>query len=220
MGDISTAELCDRFEQLYTGLVADVLDSMGYRDQIMNPDITPINPDQTVAGAAYPAVGRRNRSVDYEAQAQRFLEMLEAAPTDSCLVLDANTDNSAQVGELTTRALTQRGCRGVVTNGGTRDTKFIREQEFPVYVGFQTPADSLCRWELLDWDTTAVVGGVEVTPGDIVFGDIDGVTVVPEDIAEDVLLEAERMRDDETAVRDAVADGVSPKDAYDEYGTF
>jgi regulator of RNase E activity RraA len=220
MAEIPTAELCDRYEQLYTGVVADVLDSMGYRDQIMDSDITPINPEQTVAGTAYPAVGRRNRSVDYDAQAERFLQMLGDAPADSCLVLNANTDNSAQVGELTTRALTARGCRGVVTDGGTRDTQFIQEQEFPVYVQFQTPADSLCRWELLDWDTTAVVGGVEVNPGDVVFGDIDGITVVPEDVAEDVLLEAERMRDDETSVREAVTDGVAPKAAYDKYGTF
>jgi len=220
MGEIATAELCDRFEQLYTGVVADVLDSMGYKDQTMDPDIAPINPAGTVAGVAYPAVGRRNRSVDYEAQVQRFLKMLGEAPVDSCLVVSANTDNSAQVGELTTRALTAQGCRGVVTDGGTRDTQFVRDQEFPVYVRFQTPADSLYRWELLDWDTTAVVGGVETSPGDIVFGDIDGVTVIPEDVAHDVLLEAEEMKEDESAVREAIADGVSPEVAYERYGTL
>jgi regulator of RNase E activity RraA len=220
MDDIATAELCDRYEQLYTGVVADVLDSMGYRGQIMDSDIEPVNPSQTVAGTAYPAIGRRNRSVDYEAEIQRFLEMLGDAPANSCLVLDANATDSAQVGELTTRALTKQGCRGVITNGGTRDTQFIKDQNVPVYVRFQTPADSLCRWELFDWDTTAVVGGVEVSPGDIVFADIDGVTVVPEDIAEEVLLEAEAMRDDEDSVREAVSDGVSPDVAYEKYGTF
>lgn len=220
MGDIATAELCDRYEQLYTGLVADVLDSMGYKDQTMDPSITPVDPAQTVAGAAYPATGRRNRSVDYEAQIQRFLQMLGDVPAESCLVVSANTDNSAQVGELTTRALAARNCRGVVTDGGTRDTQFIQEQGFPVYVRFRTPADSLYRWELLDWDATAVVGGVEVTPGDIVFGDIDGVTVVPEDIAQEVLLEAEEMKEDESAVREAVTDGVSPKEAYERYETL
>jgi regulator of RNase E activity RraA len=220
MGDIPTDELCDRYEQLYTGVVADVLDSMGYRDQTMDSDIAPINPEQTVAGTAYPAIGRRNRSVDYDAQAERFLQMLGDAPADSCLVLNANADNSAQVGELATRALTAQGCRGVVTDGGTRDTQFIQEQEFPVYVRFQTPADSLCRWELLEWDTPVVIGDVEVSPGDIVFGDIDGVTVVPEDIAEEVLLEAETMRDDESSVREAVTNGVSPEVAYERYGTF
>lgn len=89
-----------------------------------------------------------------------------------------------------------------------------------MHVRFQTPADSVCRWELLEWNTTAVVGGVEVCPGDIVFGDIDGVTVVPEEIAEEVLLEAEQMRDDEDAVREAVADDVTPEVAYERYGTF
>lgn len=146
--------------------------------------------------------------------------MLGDAPADSCLVRNANADNSPQVGELTTRALTARDCRGVVTDGGTRDTQFIQEQEFPVYVRFQSPADSLCRGELLEWNTTTVVGGIEVCLGDIVFGDIDGVTVMPEEIAEKVLLDAEKMRDDENSVREAAPDGVSPEVAYERYATF
>lgn len=220
MGTIGSSELCDRYEQLYTGLVTDVLDTLGEKEQCMDPDISPIDRSHTVAGIAFPAVGRKNRSVEYDAQIRRFLRMLGEAPDHSCLVLNANADDSAQIGELTTNALAAQECRGVVTDGGIRDTAAVLEQEFPVFVRYRTPADSIHRWELLDWGTTVVVGGVEVNPGDIVFADIDGVVVVPSDLAEEVLTEAEAMREAEDSVRKAINQGVSPEEAYDRHGTF
>lgn len=220
MATIKPAELCDRYEQLYTGLVTDVLDSLEYKDQTMDPEISPIDRSQTVAGTAFPAIGRSNRSVDYDAQVRRFLRMLGEAPEHSCLVLNANASDSAQIGELTTNALAAQGCRGVVSDGGIRDTQAVLDQGFPTFVRYRTPADSIHRWELFDWDTTVVVGGVEVTPGDIVVADIDGVAVVPEEIAEHVLLEAEEMRETEDSVREAINEGMSPEEAYDRHGTF
>lgn len=220
MVSIENTELCDRYEQLYTGLVADVLDSLGYKDQTMDPAISPIERSQTVAGVAFPAIGRCNRSVDHDMQIRRFLRMLGEAPENSCLVLNANANDSAQIGELTTKALAEQGCRGVISDSGIRDTKAVLNQGFPTFVRYRTPADSIHRWELFDWDTTVVVGGVEVNPRDIVVADIDGVTVVPKDIAEQVLIKAEEMRETENSVREAIQDGLAPEEAYDRYGTF
>jgi regulator of RNase E activity RraA len=220
MGNIKLNELCDRYEQLYTGLVTDVLDSMGYKDQTMNSDIGPIDQSQIVAGVAFPAMGRRNRSVDYNEQVHRFLRMLGEAPEHSCLVLNANANDSAQIGELTTTALAAQDCRGIVTDGGIRDTQAVLDQGYPVFTRYRTPADSIHRWELLNWDCTVTVGGVEVSPGDIVFADIDGVAVVPEELAEEVLLEAESMRETENSVRAAIKDGVTPEEAYNRHETF
>lgn len=218
--DISPSKLCNRYTKLYTGVVTDVLDSMGYKDQVMESGITPIEQSMKVAGRAFPAIGRRNRSIDYDKQVQRFLRMLGEAPEDSCLLLNANADDSAQIGELTTTALDIQGCRGVVTDGGIRDTRAVLEQGFPVFTKYNTPADSIHRWELIDWDCTVTVGGVEVSPNDIVFADIDGVVVVPEDVAEEVLVEAESMQETEDSVRNAIAEGASPEEAYNRYGTF
>lgn len=215
-----TETLCECYEQLYTGLVADALDGRGYTDQTLDPALTPIDQSTTFAGIAFPAVGRANRGVDYDEQIRRFLEMLGDTPEHAVLALEANDERSAQIGELTTTALAAQGCRGVVTDGGLRDTEFVLEQEFPVVSSHLTPADSIHRWELLDWDVTAVVGGVEISPGDVVLSDIDGVVVVPRELAEDVLAEAEEMRDTEDAVRAAILEGATPLDAYEEYGTF
>lgn len=220
MESIPTASLCDRYEQLYTGLVADALDDRGYTDQTLDPSLTPIDRSTTFAGIAFPAVGRSNRGVDYDRQIRRFLEMIGDAPENSVLALDANDARSAQIGELTTTALAAQGCRGVVTDGGLRDQALVRDQEFPVVYGHRTPADSIHRWELIDWDVTAVVGGVELSPGDVVVSDVDGVVAVPADVAADVLVAAEEMRDAEDAVRAAILDGDAPLDAYDEHGTF
>lgn len=217
---IPLEELCDRYERLYTGLVTDILDTHGYGDQTMDPELTPLDRTQTFAGIAFPAVGRANGSVDHEQQIRRFLEMIGDAPEHSVLALAANDEQSAQIGELTTTALAAQGCHGVVVDGGLRDTEFVLDQGFPVVRRHQTPADSIHRWELLDWNEAAVVGGVEVSPGDVVVGDIDGVVVVPESLAEDVLVDAEEMRETEDNVRNAILNGAAPIDAYDEHGTF
>lgn len=218
--DIPKSELCDRYEELYTGVVADALDALGYPDRTLDHDIRPLDRELTTAGIAVPAVGQTNHEVDEEYQMRRFLEMLGDAPEDAVLAIAANDEESSQIGELTTTALAQRGCRGAVVDGGVRDSAFILDQGFPVFRRYHEPADSVPRWELQAWDTTATVGGVEVEPGDVLVGDIDGVVAVPESVAVEVLTEAERKVEDESAVRSAIADGMAPLDAYDEYGVF
>lgn len=220
MADLPDGELCRRYAELYTGLVTDALDDHGYHDQTLDADIGPVRRDMTAAGLAFPCIGKANRDVDPEEQVRSFLTMLGEVPEHGMLVIAANSDDAAQMGELTTTALSNRGCRGTVIDGGTRDTEFILEQEFPVFTRYRTPADSITRWELLDWDCTAVVGGVEVSPGDVVVGDIDGVAVVPGEVAESVLSAAEQMRDDEDSVREAIRQGETPLDAYEQHGTF
>lgn len=218
--DIPTRELCERYERLYTGVVTDVLDDYGYGDQALDRSIQPVDRGMRAAGVAFPAVGRPNRSVDYDEQIRRFLQMLGEVPEDAMLVVNTNDTASSHVGELTTMALAERGCRGVVVEGGLRDTELVLEQGFPTFAQFRTPADSVPRWELLEWETTAVVGGVAVSPGDVVVGDIDGVAIVPGEVAADVLRDAEAEKDTEDEMRQAIQEGMTPLDAYEEYGTF
>lgn len=217
---IPTAELCDRYASLYPGAIADVLDDVGYDDQTLDPGIGPLEDRMITAGVAYPCVGRPNRSVEDDQNIRNILQMLGDAPEHAVVVYETNATDSAQIGELSVECLLANGCRGAVLDGGARDLDYILENDFPLFTRFRTPADAVPRWELLDWDTSAVVGGVEVSPGDVVVGDVDGVVVIPADVAEDVLLEAEELAETENAVRDAVRDGVHPLDAYEEYGVF
>ncbi|MDX1746156.1 MAG: hypothetical protein R3324_09485, partial [Halobacteriales archaeon] len=76
------------------------------------------------------------------------------------------------------------------------------------------------RWRLDDWDVPIQIGEVEIRPGDILIGDVDGVACVPRDIAEEVLEAAEEMVDTEDEVRELVRDGVKPLDAFEQLGKF
>lgn len=212
--------LCDRFAELYTGAVSDALDDHGRPDQCLPPAVTPLDGEMRFAGVAYPAVGEPDPDGDAEANLRRILRMLGTVPAHSALVIQSNGAGSAQLGELMTTALTARDCRGAVVDGGIRDTRFIREQEFPVANRFRTPRDSPPRWRLTDWDVSVTVGEVEIAPGDIVVGDADGVVCVPRDLAEAVLTTAEDTATTEDRIREAVRDGTDPVTAFERYGTF
>ncbi len=220
MSDISTKELCDRYSNIYPGAVADVLDDRGFQDQVLDPEITPLSKEMTIAGEAYPVVGRPNRSVDPEKNIKKLLEMFGDVPEDSVLMYQSNDDSFAHIGDLSANSMNARGVRGAVIDGGARDVAKILEIDFPVFRRYNTPADAVPRWEPIDWGVKTVVGGVEVKPGDIVTGNVDGVVVVPEDICEEVLLEAEEIVNTENKVRKAVKDGADPLEAYEKYGKF
>ncbi len=213
-------ELCKRFEALYPGAVADVLDDRGLQDQVMHPDIAPLTRNMNLAGIAYPVVGRANRSVDPEENIRNILKMLGDAPAHSVLAYDANDDRFAHIGELSATALQEGSVRGAVIDGGARDVDYILDLDFPVFRRYNTPADAVPRWEILDWNVETVVGGVQVQPGDVLIGDVDGVVVVPADIRESVLQEAEEIAETENDVRKAVKNGMDPLDAYEKYGKF
>lgn len=218
--EIPTGELCNRFEALYPGAITDVLDDRGIEDQTLDSGINPLRDHMSFAGVAYPCVGRPNRSVDEEENIRNILQMLGDAPENAVVTYETNATDSAQIGELSVECLLANDCRGAVLDGGARDLDFILQNDFPLFTRFRTPADAVPRWEILDWNTDAVVGGVEVSPGDIVVGDVDGVVVVPKEIVEDVLREAEELADTENEVREAVREGVHPVDAYEDFGVF
>jgi regulator of RNase E activity RraA len=97
---------------------------------------------------------------------------------------------------------------------------FVLEEDFPVFCRFVTPEDSTWRWELEATQVAITIGRVAIEPGDWVVGDDDGVVVVPQAIAEDVLAEAEEKAATESEIRAAVREGVLPLEAYERYGTF
>lgn len=217
---IPRGELCERYEALYPGAIADSLDELGYEHQVLPTEVNPLAQDMRVAGIAYPVLGRRDEGVEYEANIRRILEMLGEAPEHSVMITQSRDEVAAHLGELSTTALAEQGCRGAVIDGGIRDVRYILDQDFPVFARYRTPADAPPRWRLVDWDVPIRVGDVEVRPGDVVVGDVDGVVCVPRAVAETVLEAAEQTVEAENDVREAVGDGVDPVEAYDRYGKF
>ncbi|MGH7320212.1 MAG: RraA family protein [Candidatus Rokuibacteriota bacterium] len=217
---VSTRDLCIRFSRIYTAAITDVLDKRGYYNQTLPHDIVPLTPDTRVAGVAFPASGKQSRNTETEAAVRAFLTMLGAVPRDAVLVIQANDDIAAHFGELSAVAMKARGVRGAVVDGATRDAAYIVREKFPVFCRYRTPLDSLPRWRAVEWGRPVTIGDVRVEPGDVVVGDLDGVAIVPQALALEVLLECEALLDSENQVRDAVRKGMAPLRAYEKFGVF
>lgn len=210
----------ERFEAIYTAALADILDARGLREQTLPTSIRPLEPGSRVAGQAYTIKGRPAETVDYDAALRAVLTVLGSVPEEHVAVYACEQDVAAHLGELSVTALKGRRVAGCVLDGGCRDIRFIRNEGFPVFCRHVTPEDSTWRWEIEETQVPVTIGRVRITPGDWVVGDDDGVVVVPFEIADRVLGEAEEKAATENRVRAAIREGMSPLAAYEEFGTF
>jgi regulator of RNase E activity RraA len=210
----------DRFSRIYTAALTDVLDNRGHREQTLPVEIRPLVPGTRVAGQAYTVEGRPTNVADWDAGIRKTLAMLGSVPAGHVAVYACHMDHAAHFGELSATSLLSRGAAGCVIDGGCRDTRFIAETGYPVFSRFVTPEDCTWRWEVTATQVPITVGRVRIEPGDWIVGDEDGVVVVPQEIAADVLAEAEAKAATENLIRDAVKEGLTPLEAYERYGTF
>ena len=216
---ISEKELCDRYEAVTTPMVNDVLREDNYLYQTLPRNIMPIRDDMKVAGIAFTIKGSKNLNLTDEMMDRAV--MLEAIPKDSICVWDTSGDDeSAQWGEVMTMASKKQGCRGAVVDGGVRDTNKVLEQDFPVFCKYRTSNGMLGRFRLIGYNIPIMIGTVQIMPGDLIFGDIDGVIVVPREKAYDVLLRAEKIRANEIEIKKMVSEGMKPRKVVENGGYF
>ena len=216
---IPVKELCARYEKLYTSAVNDVLREMALLDQTLPHSILPLREQMKVAGPAFTIKGAKSLLVKDEMLERA--EMLESIPEDSVVAWDTSGDDeSAQWGEVMTMAAIKRGCRGAVVDGGVRDTDRVLSQGFPVFVRYRTSNGMLGRFRILGYQVPIKIGNVCINPGDVVFGDIDGVIVVPRNLAYDVLLRAEEIVAGESEIKRWIREGMSARDVARRGGYF
>jgi len=197
-----------------------VLDGLGHRHQTLPPEVVPLEPGARIAGRAFAVEGRTNHSIDPEASIRRILEMLGAVPAGHVAVYQPGDTTCAHFGELSATSLQVHGVAGVVINGGCRDVDLIRAVGLPVFARYRTPQDAVSRWEVLEWGHEIEIEGVRVATGDYVVGDADGVAVIPHDLIQTVLEQAEALVGTENLVREAVRGGMKPLAAYEQFGKF
>ena len=172
-----------------------------------------------MAGICFTVKGSQN--LDLTDEMMDRARMLEAITPYSVCVWDTSGDEeSAQWGEIMTLAARGRGCRGAVVDGGVRDTRRILQQGFPVFCRYRTSNGMLGRFRMIGYQIPIRIGETLIRPGDVIFGDIDGVIVVPRDIAVSVLERAEAIRDGETDIRRMVQSGASPVEVVEHGGYF
>jgi 4-hydroxy-4-methyl-2-oxoglutarate aldolase len=208
----------ERLAVLYTPVVADVLDRLGYRDQSMRADIRPLSPGMVAAGVA-----RTVRTVPAPELAPAEPYKGEMAAVDALQpgdVMVVSPCDWSFWGELLSTAARYRGCHGVVIDGYTRDTRAIIGMGFPVFCRGIHPADSLGRLDVAEHDVPIHCGGVLVQSGDLILADDDGVVVIPQGIAEQALTAAEDKVRGENLVRKALAEGMSVTEAFRRYGVL
>lgn len=217
----SHLQLVERLARIpYTGAVSDILDEMGFTDQVLPHEIQSIFPGQTLAGRALTVVGEPVNSRAPEVIHLPLLRMLGSIGSGDVVVSQPNQGGVAHFGELCCETAKCRGGKGAVLNGGIRDTDYIRQLAFPVFARYKTPCDIVGRWRLVDFNVPVIIGAVRVHAGDYVLGDGDGVLIIPQHVAEEVIAKAEAVVQTEDLVRKAILQGVHPVEAFEKYGRF
>jgi regulator of RNase E activity RraA len=178
-------ELLGRFMRMGASQVSDAIRNLGQRSTVMDPKIRPVWKGAKAIG---PALTGRSPFGTTCIEA-----MFEVAQPGDVFVVDAEgCEDSIHFGEIYSNRARNMGIAALVIDGAVRDVDGIEECGFPVFARSVTPYSGALR----SWDEIRVpitCGGVVVMPGDLVFGDGDGVVVIPKDMAEATLIEAEKV---------------------------
>jgi regulator of RNase E activity RraA len=218
--EIARREVCERYEKLYTGAVADILDEKGFRNQVLAKEFRPLSPQKRVAGFAFPALGKAIEDLTYDCRPD-ILKFLGAVPPDSVIALNPGHEkNCSHWGEFMTLVSRNQGCRGVVVDGGIRDAEMILQSGFQVFHTYFWPVSSVGRWRPVYYGQPVSIRGVEIRPGDIILGDIDGVVVVPQPVIEEVLVAAEECYRAERNMKEELREGKTMEEVFNKYGRW
>lgn len=209
--------------RLYTAVLSDVLDSMGYRNQAMLPFVRPLSEEWTMFGRARTGYFMNTFSVaPGENPYEHEIALIDDLKPDDVVVLgcDGPTTRIAPWGELLSTASQYRGAVGCVTDGLVRDIRYIRKLNFPVFHGGIGPLDSQGRGKMMNYDLPIQCAGVMVRPNDLVFGDADGVIVIPIEVAAQVIEQSLQKVESENHTRQELARGLLLQDVYKKYGVL
>jgi regulator of RNase E activity RraA len=218
--DTRDTSLIDRLEGLYTAVVSDCLDEIGYRHQTMEPHIRPLYPSARAAGFAATVHCVDADAIPEKAEDYYKGELLAVDSLQPGDIMVVSKCGPCFWGELLATAARYLGSQGVVIDGYTRDTERLIGMEFPTFVAGISPYDSLGRIDAKAIGVPIVCGGVYVRPGDLVLADHDGVVVIPSSVAEETLTAAEEKVSGENLVRTKLAEGMAVSEAFKTYGVI
>src|ERR1019366_4124731 len=213
-------EIRQRYLRLYTGAIADMLDKNGYRRQVLPDYVTAYTSANRLAGPAFTGQGYPcARTTNDDTQTR--LDMLDSiTPGTVSVWACGGSMECAHWGEIMSTAARERAWTGAVVECGVRDLDFINAMPYPVFARFKSSASSIGRWDIQEYQVTIKIGDTAIHPGDFVFGDIDGVVIVPMNLTLDILAAAENVCLRESGMREELRRGVSIKEAHAKYGSL
>ena len=213
-------------QELFTAVVGDVMDKMGLLHQFLPPRLQPLRDDMVTIGRAMPileadvfteAVTNSNNPI----MAKPFglmLEALDDLKTNEIYVCTGSSPRYALWGELMSTRAMKLGAAGAVVDGYSRDTSGILQLGFPVFSSGRYAQDQGPRGKVLDFRIPLEIEGVCINPGDIIFGDMDGVIVIPQAAEEEAFTKAVEKARGEKLVQKAIQDGMSACEAFATFG--
>jgi 4-hydroxy-4-methyl-2-oxoglutarate aldolase len=217
----SDRELFAHFETtLYTAVVSDALDELGFRDQAMAEHLRPVGTTVKFAGWARTIACMDTYHVDadpYGAEIDAIDSILEG---EVVVVSTGGSRRNAPWGELLSTAAIARGARGAVVDGLVRDVGRIQQLGFPLFAAGIKPVDSRGRGQVVACNVPVQCGGVLVSPGDLVFADLDGVITIPAAMIEEVVQLATEKVSRENHSREELQKGAYLRAVYDKYGVL
>ena len=205
---------------LYSAVLSDTLDSLGYLNQALSSGIRPLNDGMILCGLArvgiYMKIYHDDEKVNVYEHEIALIDSLQ--PNEVAVLLCHQHHEIAPWGELLSTRSQYLKAAGCLTDGSVRDVKRIRQMNFPVFAGNIGPLDSKHRGKLMWYDVPGKIHGVNVNSGDFIFGDVDGVVIVPQQITAEVVEKALQKVREENQVRGMLENGVSLAKAFEEHG--
>ena len=210
-------------EKLYSAVLSDVMDGLGLMEQALKPFVRPLDEAMVLFGRARTGLymPRYQVAEGEDPYAVEIALVDDLRPGEvAVLACGGPTDRIAPWGELLSTAAQVRGAAGCLTDGLVRDTRAIREMGFPVFHGGIGPLDSKGRGKMMEMDCRVVCAGASVARGDWVFGDPDGVVIVPQAAAEEVFARALEKVAAENRTRDELRAGRTLREVFDQFGVL
>ncbi|MFT4173708.1 MAG: RraA family protein [Rhodocyclaceae bacterium] len=215
-------------KRLFTAVVGDILDSMGLLHQFLRPHIKPLRNDMVVAGRAMPVLeadyfAMREEHGRVALSAQPFGIMLAALDDlheDEVYITTGASPRYALWGGLMSTRAVHLKAAGVVADGYVRDSAEIEQIGFPTFALGTYAQDQGPRGKVVDFRVPIEIDGIRVRPGDIVFGDRDGVLIVPREAEREAIMRALEKVGTESAVRRAIREGMRTVDAFERFGVM
>ncbi|HEX2854362.1 MAG TPA: RraA family protein [Opitutaceae bacterium] len=213
--DTQLAELC--LKDLYTPVVGDILDALGRYHQFLPAPVQPLKETMKVAGRAMPVL-----MIDVHGPQKKpfglLTEALDNLKAGEIYLAGGGDMRCAYWGELLTATARTRGATGAVIDGYHRDTPQVLSQNWPVFSRGRYAQDSAVRTQVADFRCAIEIGGVWIEPGDFVFGDLDGVVIIPRALEKEVISRALEKARGEKVVRKAIEGGMSATAAFKKFG--
>lgn len=211
-------------DRLFTAVVGDVLDKMGRRRQFLPQAIQPLRPDMKIVGRAMPVLEADVFDDDSRLLGGRpfglMLEALDDLKTSEVYVATGGSFAYALWGELMSTRARFLGAAGAVLNGFVRDAAGIEALNFPTFSRGLYAQDQGPRGKVIDFRVAIEIEGVRIAPGDLIFGDREGVLVIPAEVEGEAVPAALAKASTENKVAAAIRGGMSAREAFETFGVL